>query len=222
MRSRLALPVGALAAASAWCVVLLLERRHAFGAAGYRYLIWNLTLAWVPFLLALVLLAALRRRHTVAEIVAIGAAWLVFLPNAPYVLTDFVHLGTRHRLFDSVVGSFAVTALALGFASILVVQLVVARLAGAVAGWSVALSALFLSSIGIYLGRVQRLNSWDVLSQPHRLAYLARVRLEDPFGNRYLLAFVVAVGGFLTLTYLALYGLAALAAAARGDRAPLL
>jgi uncharacterized membrane protein len=102
------------------------------------------------------------------------------------------------------------------------VQLVVARLAGAVAGWSVALSALFLSSIGIYLGRVQRLNSWDVLSQPHRLAYLARVRLEDPFGNRYLLAFVVAVGGFLTLTYLALYGLAALAAAARGDRAPLL
>ena len=56
MRSRALLPVSALLAASAWCLVLLGVRRHEYGAAGYHYLAWNLTLAWVPLVLALVLL----------------------------------------------------------------------------------------------------------------------------------------------------------------------
>lgn len=223
MRSRLLLLLGALLAASGWCVALLVLRRHAFGAGGYRYLVWNLTLAWIPLLLALLLLVAYRQRHTVVELLAIGAAWLVFLPNAPYVMTDFIHLGTRHRLFDSVVfGSFAFTALALGFVSLLVVQLVVTRASGALMGWLVALSALALSSVGIYLGRVQRLNSWDVLQRPRLVAQIARARLEDPFGNRYLIGFTLAVCGFLTVTYVALYALAALASTVRDEQPPVL
>ena len=155
------------------------------------------------------------------ELLAIGAAWLVFLPNAPYVLTDFIHLGTRHRLFDSVVFA-AFTSLALGFVSLLVVQLVVTRAAGAFMGWLVALSALALSSVGIYLGRVQRLNSWDVLQRPRLVAQIARARLEDPFGNRYLIGFTLAVCGFLTVTYVALYALASLASAVRSEDPPVL
>jgi uncharacterized membrane protein len=212
MRSRALLPLAALVAASLWCVGLLAVRARAFGSVDYGWLVWNLTLAWVPFLLALLLLAAYRRRHQALELVAIGLAWLVFLPNAPYVLTDFIHLGSEHRLYDSIViGSFAFTALSLGFASLLVVQLVVTRAAGALAGWLLALSALFLSSVGVYLGRVLRLNSWDVLSRPRLLATLARTRLEDPLGHPYLFGFVIAVGGFLTITYLVLYGVASLA-----------
>jgi uncharacterized membrane protein len=218
MRSRALLPVVALLFASAWCCVLLVERHRAFGALGYRYLVWNLTLAWVPLVFALLLLVAWKRRRTTAELLALAAAWLVFLPNAPYVLTDFVHLGTAHRLYDSVVlGSFAFTSLALGFASLLVVQSVVTRAVGAVAGWSVALAALFLSSIGMYLGRVERLNSWDVVQRPRLVAEIVREHLRDPFANRYLLLFVVAVCGFLMVTYLALYSVTALAAAARRD-----
>lgn len=218
MRSRVLLPSATLLAASAWCVLLLVLRRHEFGPGGYRYLVWNLTLAWVPFVLALLLYAAFRRRHSTLELIVIGAAWLVFLPNAPYVLTDFIHLGTRHRLFDSLVlGSFAFTALALGFASLLLVQVVVTRAAGAVAGWTLALSALFLSSVGVYLGRVQRLNSWDVLQRPRLVADLARARVEDPFGNRYLIVFVLAVCGSLILAYLGLYAVAALASSLRAE-----
>lgn len=218
MRSRLLLLLGALLVASAWCVALLVLRRHAFGAGGYRYLVWNLTLAWIPLLLALLLLVAYRQRHTVVELLAIGAAWLVFLPNAPYVLTDFIHLGTRHRLFDSVVfASFAFTSLALGFASLLLVQLVVTRAAGALAGWLLVVGALFASSVGIYLGRVLRLNSWDVLWRPRLVGAIARGRLDDPLGNRYLLGFVAALCGFLMLAYLGLYGFAALASAVRRD-----
>lgn len=218
MRNRALVVVGALLAASVWCCALLVVRARLYGFDPYQGMVWNLFLAWIPFALALLLLAGYRRGRSALELVAIGAAWLVFLPNAPYMLTDFVHLGYDHRLYDSfAIASFAVTGLALGFASLLVVQLVVTRAAGALGGWLVAGSALFLSSVGIYLGRVQRLNSWDVLSRPHVLAALARTKLDDPLGNRHLIGFVVAVCGFLTLTYLAVYGAAQLAASLRRD-----
>jgi uncharacterized membrane protein len=224
MRSRVWFPVTALLAASGWCVLLLVARRHAFGAAQYRDLVWNLMLAWVPLVLAVLLYAAYRRRHTLVELAAIGIAWLIFLPNAPYVLTDFVHLGQSHRLFDTmIIASFAGTALAVGFASLLLVQIVVTRIAGVIAGWGVVISALFLSSIGMYLGRVQRFNSWDVVRRPRLVAWTVRERLDDPFGNRYLLLFVAAACGFLTLAYVALYGIATLASlAGRRPEAPVL
>ena len=115
-----------------WCVFLVVARRHAYGPGGFRYLVWNLGLAWLPLAFALLLYVAFRRRHSLAELLALGAAWLVFLPNAPYMLTDFIHLGDRHRLVDSLIfASFAFTALALGFASMLLVQIVVTRRAGA-------------------------------------------------------------------------------------------
>jgi len=218
VRSRTTLPLAALVAASAWCVALLEVRKHEYGAAGYRYLVWNLTLAWIPLLVALLLVAAYRHRASWVGLLTLGAVWLVFLPNAPYVLTDFVHLDDQHRLFDTVIiASFAFTSLALGFASLLLVQLVVTRAAGALAGWLLVVGALFASSVGIYLGRVLRLNSWDVLWRPRLVGAIARGRLDDPLGNRYLLGFVAALCGFLMLAYLGLYGFAALASAVRRD-----
>ena len=218
MRSRAILPVTALFAASVWCVVLLVVRKVEFGAAIHGYLVWNLALAWIPLLLAIVLLTAYARRRSPLELVAVGAAWLLFLPNAPYLLTDFVHLGQAHRLYDAIlIGSFAFTGLALGFASLLVVQLVVTRAAGALLGWTVALGALFFASVGIYLGRVLRFNSWDAVRRPHLLWDVTLGRLTDPFGNPRLIGFVIALCGFLTLAYVGFYGFTALAATVRRD-----
>jgi uncharacterized membrane protein len=218
MRSRVMLPVAALVAASAWCVVLLLVRTHEFGGPIHAYLVWNLALAWIPLVLAMMLLALYKRRRSPLELIAVGAAWLLFLPNAPYVLTDFIHLGEAHRLYDTIlIGSFAFTALALGFASLLLVQLVVTRAAGAMLGWVAALSALFFASIGMYLGRVLRFNSWDAVQRPHLLWSVARVRLSDPFGNPQLIGFVIALCGFLTLAYVGFYGFTTLAASVRRD-----
>lgn len=218
MRSRAILPVAALLAASAWCVLLLVVRKAEFGAALHPYLVWNLALAWIPLVLAMVLVASYRRRHSAVELIAIGAAWLLFLPNAPYVLTDFIHLGEAHRLYDTIlIGSFAFTALAVGFASLLLVQLVVTRAAGALLGWTIALGALFFASIGIYLGRVLRFNSWDAIRRPHLLVDLTLGRLSDPLGNPQLIGFVIAICGFLTLAYVGFYGFTALAATVRRD-----
>jgi uncharacterized membrane protein len=218
MRSRAILPVAALLAASAWCVVLLVVRKVEFGAALHAYLVWNLTLAWIPLLLAILLLVMYRRRHSAVELIAVGAAWLLFLPNAPYLLTDFIHLGRAHRLYDTIlIGSFAFTGLALGFASLLLVQLVVTRAAGALFGWTAALGALFFASIGVYLGRYLRFNSWDALQRPQLLWDVVRPRLADPFGNPQLTGFVIALCGFLTLAYVGFYGFTALAATVRRD-----
>jgi uncharacterized membrane protein len=223
MSRRLLLPSAALAAASAWCVALLAVRTHEFGDPGYPYLVWNLVLAWIPFVLAVLLVRSYALRHPVVELVAVGIAWLVFLPNAPYVLTDFIHLGERHRLFDSLlITSFAFTSLALGFASLLLVQLVVTRAAGALLGWATAVASLFAASVGIYLGRVLRFNSWDVVGRPGRLWELATARLVDPFGNRYLIVFVLGLCGFLTLAYLGVYGFTALVGAAERREPPVL
>jgi uncharacterized membrane protein len=223
MRSRVLLPLLALGAASVWCVVLLAVRKHEYGYAGYPYLVWNLALAWIPLLLAVLLVVSFARRRSAVELLAVGGAWLLFLPNAPYVLTDFIHLGERHRLFDTlIIASFAFTSLALGFASLLLVQLVVTRAAGAMLGWVTAFGSLFAASIGIYLGRVLRLNSWDVVHRPGRLWEITTTRLADPFGNHHLIGFVLALCGFLTLAYLGVYGFTALVGAARAQEPPVL
>lgn len=222
MRARVLISLGALVAASGWCVLLLAIRRHEFGSAGYPYLVWNLVLAWLPLVLAGLLVVTYARSRSSLELLTVGAVWLIFLPNAPYVLTDFVHLGFEHRLFDTVlIGSFALTALALGFVSLVLVQLVVTRIGGALLGWLVAIGSLFAASFGIYLGRVLRFNSWDVISRPRRLLELARLRLDDPFGNRYLIGFTLALGGVLVLAYLGLYGFTLLVSSTRRDRQPL-
>ena len=158
------------------------------------------------------------------ELTALGVAWLVFLPNAPYMLTDFIHLGDRHRLVDSLIfASFAFTALALGFASLLLVQIVVTRKAGASIGWLVAFGALFLSSVGVYLGRIHRFNSWDVVTRPRLVAWTMWQGLDDPSAHVQLLFFIAAGGAFLALGYVGLYGVADLVAAlGREDRAPVL
>ena len=200
-RRRLTL-VGTLLALSAWCVALLEVRGHAYGATRYGFLVFNLELAWIPLLFALLVESVGRR---VVPALALGVLWLLFLPNAPYVLTDFVHLGETHRLYDTVVvGSFAFTGIILGFASVALVQRTVTRWIGTAAGWIVALGSLALSSVGIYLGRVQRLNSVDAFTHPHRIAVLARIRMEHPLANPHLLAYVGALSGFLMLAYVVL------------------
>ena len=219
MRARVLLPVGALFAASVWCVVLLVARKVEYGYAEYKGLVLNLALAWIPLGVAALLVVAYARRRSRLELGTLGVAWLLFLPNAPYVLTDFVHLGSAHRVFDSLlIASFAFTSLALGFGSLLLVQLVVTRAAGALFGWLTVIASLFAASAGIYLGRVHRISSWDVVSQPGRVWALTAQRLEDPLGNPNLIGYVVLLGVFLTLAYAGLYGFTALLGAAKGEQ----
>ncbi|WP_435200876.1 DUF1361 domain-containing protein [Janibacter sp. GS2] len=181
------------------------------GEPAFAFLFWNLFLAWVPYVIAVVMTALDRARAPGWVLGALGVAWLLFLPNAPYILTDFIHVGAipgAPRWFDAaLIGAFAGTGLLLGLASLLLVHHMVARRAGPLAGWALAVGSLALSSLGIYLGRFPRFNSWDVVTNPDGLVRIILMRLADPWGNPFLLAFAVTmtlglVGSYLVTWFL--------------------
>jgi uncharacterized membrane protein len=208
-RRRLMAVLG-LVAASLFCVVLVLVRES--GGTKFGGLIWNLFLAWIPFLLAVAVYDGWRRRRSGGSLVAVGALWLLFFPNAPYIVTDFVHL--EHNAdapywYDAVtVSAFAWTGLLLGFASLFLMQTVVRQWRGVVSGWIFAGVALALGSLGIYLGRVLRLNSWDALEHPSVLPRIAHAVARDPFAYQEAIGVTVLFTLALGFAYLLLYNFA--------------
>lgn len=191
-----------------WCAALLGLRMERTGTMRYEFLVWNLFLAFVP-LVASSLLAVADRRHA-PTVVQAGcfAVWLVFLPNAPYLLTDLIHLHYRPPVplwYDlALLLSYALTGLLLGYVSLAVVQRIVARRFGAAAGWLVAVASLGLSGFGIYLGRFLRWNSWEVLTRPAPLFAFVADCLLNPRSHAGTVAVTLIFGGALTLGYLAL------------------
>lgn len=134
----------------------------------YIWLPWNLALAWVPFLLALLLLRLLRTGSWLSwRAVLLTAAWLLFLPNSFYMVTDFIHLAPdeRHTLILDILAlaSFAISGLMLGFAGLYLLHRELRRRIGQWYCWLAVAVVLLVSSYGIYLGRFLHWNSWDVV-----------------------------------------------------------
>jgi uncharacterized membrane protein len=167
--------------ASILAVGLLIGRR-ALGGEGYRFLVWNLFLAWLPYLTALWAAWSARRGRLRVAAPAL-AIWLLFLPNAPYLLTDLVHLPGMDFVWWYDAGTMAAFVWAgcfLGVASLhIVADLARARL-GAVGSWGVVLGAAALSGLGVYVGRFLRWNSWDALLRPRALAWDLLGTFGDP------------------------------------------
>jgi uncharacterized membrane protein len=212
-RRRLVTVLG-LFAGSLFCVALVLVRNAHTGNVNFRYLIWNLFLAWIPFALSVFVYDRWRRRRRGLVLVGLGVLWLLFFPNAPYIATDFVHL-QRDPLapfwYDAVtIASFAWMGLLLGFASLYLMQAVVKQWRGSVAGWIFAVGAIGLGSLGIYLGRFLRLNSWDALEHPSVLPRIAHAVARDPFAYQEAIAVTVLFTLALTFAYFLLYSFAAL------------
>jgi uncharacterized membrane protein len=203
-RRRLA-ALGVLAAASVFAVSFVALRFALSENAHYANLVWNLVLAWVPFVLALVVYDRVRRGAAGPLLLVPLALWLLFLPNAPYLVTDFMLLRDIQDMpiwFDvTLLTTFAWTGLMLGFLSLYLVQAVAKRLAGELAGWLVVIGALGASSVGIYLGRYLRWNSWDLLVQPAAVLRDAAARLESP----QLIGMSLVTTAFLMVAYTMLY-----------------
>jgi uncharacterized membrane protein len=203
-RRRLA-ALGALLTASAFGVALVAFRFAWTGEVRYANLVWNLVLAWVPFALALLVYDRARRGLRNVALPLLGAAWLAFLPNAPYLVTDFMLLrdvGGMPIWFDvALLTTFAWTGLLLGFVSVYLVQRAVQRLYGAALGWCAALGALALSGVGIYLGRELRWNSWDLVVQPGGVLG----DLADQLATARLVGMSLLMAAFLTVAYAMLY-----------------
>ena len=190
----------------AGCAALILTRGWYAHDLRFRFLAWNLILALVPALAAAALRHAAERGAKVRAF-AWGAIWLLVLPNAPYLITDFIHLQPRPpvpywfdiALFTSFVGAGVLAA----FSSFQDVQGVVARRFGWFAGWLVVAFAAFASGFGIYLGRMQRWNSWDVLTQPMDLLREVTDRLFAPWLHPRTMAVTLLYGVVVLFGYVA-------------------
>ena len=211
MTRRRALATIGLLAASVLCVALVEVRMRETGSDYYRFLVWNLFLAWVPLLLAIAAYTRARRRVD-AVVLALLVAWLLFFPNAPYLLTDFIHLdeGPAPLWYDALMlSAFAWTGLLLGFGSLYLVQAIVRRSLGATVAWICVVAALGLASAGVYVGRFVRFNSWDALLHPFRVADVIQEQLSSvPLRMAEAL---VALTAFLLVGYLVVYGFTGLA-----------
>ena len=175
-------------------------------------------------MLAVVLHDGARRGRGMAFLGAVGFVWLLFLPNAPYIVTDFVHVGRVSGVpvwYDAaMIASFAGVGLVLGLVSILLVQGVVERRFGAAVGWLMLAPVFFLCSAGIYIGRVHRLNSWDAITSPGTLLRGFADRLADPLAQPEAIVALVGAMGLLTVAYLVLYTISDLTVGSTGISAP--
>lgn len=174
LHKRHAMLLFVLAVCSFVCCSAYVGRRMETGQHDYRFLIWNLTLAWAPLVFATIGHWAYVTRGLVGRrmlILGCLTLWLLFFPNAPYLVSDLKHLAIHRKgvplWFDAVmVGSFVLTGIMTGFASLVLVHDLARRRFGAVGGWTIITLASAASGFAVYLGRFVRLNSWDVFTRP--------------------------------------------------------
>lgn len=161
----------------AWDVVL--SNSHWMG--------WNLFLALVPFILSSCLFRFWPSRSWLWWLGFL--VFVAFLPNAPYVLTDIIHLIADIRHYHSVwiitlvivpqyllftivgFGAYVLSLMNLGY---YLQRLNKYR-------WIVPVELVihFLSAIGIYLGRFKRFNSWDIVTQLNTLTHTMLTSLAN-------------------------------------------
>ena len=204
----------ACAGSSLLSVLLLIGRKLMTGHGRLVFIPFNLVLAFLPLLFLLLFERSLKRSHAIA----CAALWLLFFPNAPYMLTDLVHydknLGAASWLDLMALIAAAWAALLGGMISLRFMQERVRRHHSALAGHGFAIAALFLTSIGIYIGRFLRFHSWHALQKPHELLRETAAQFLPPAMDPIAWPFTLAVFGLLCCIH---YSLLAFAHAARRD-----
>lgn len=193
-----------LAGCSLLSVGLLVGRFVHTHHATFAFLIWNLALAWIPYACS----ARLGRGDPGrVKTAALAALWLLFFPNAPYLVTDFLHLRARPMVplwYDvALIAAFAITGMLLAVVSLHDVRREVARRRGDRAGWITVVAVSFVSGLGIYVGRFLRWNSWDLLLRPDEVVADVLSRVVAPHRHPGSWGVTLVFGALLLATYVA-------------------
>ena len=210
IRNRYSIAVFVLLNLACLIVIFLVVARVAYSDTGrHTGLVWNLFLAWIPFMLAYFAHLVSWRRSTLYFIIPVIAfLWLIFFPNAPYMLTDLQDLARRSfdapLWYDVIIVVWASwTGMLLGVISLYLMQDIIIRAFGRIPGWVFVFLISALSSFGIYIGRFVRLNSWDILQNPTEVAQEILGVVIDP--SMRLAAFTLLYTVFFLFVFLLLY-----------------
>ena len=181
----------------------------------FLFLVWNLFLAWMPYWLALALDFATRIKPNLSAYFTgfLLVTWLLFFPNAPYIITDLLHLKDREVVphwFDlMLIVSFAWTGLMLGYCSLFEIQHFLEQRYKRWVVWMLVCGAIWIAGFGVYMGRFQRWNSWDALTHPFAVVgqqVHVLLNFSDYLGT---LGMAVVLSGFMLMGYLMLNALRA-------------
>lgn len=171
----------------------------------FLFLNWNLFLAFVPWAVtSIVILKPGIQGYRITVFILLGI-WLLFFPNAPYILTDLFHLRLNSNMpkwFDLIlILSFAWTGLIFGYLSLWDIEKLLSKYLSQFWISLISVSLLFIGSFGIYLGRYLRWNSWDILNEPFYLIYDITDRLVNPLDHPRTWGVTIFMGVFLNMIY---------------------
>lgn len=172
----------------------------------FRAMVWNLFLAWIPYLISLAAQVIHRwRPKGWWAVLPPGLLWLLFFPNAPYILTDLIHLRPRSipLWYDNgLLLTFALSGCFLAIVSLRSMQKIVNTFIGQVLSWVFVIGTIGLTSFGIYLGRQLRWNSWDILTHPVDILRDMYAPLRYPHWYKETIAFSLMFAAIIFVFYL--------------------
>ena len=178
------------------------------GEGLFLSLIWNLFLAFVPYAISKSLLQNIQWIENTWKFAVVLMAWLLFIPNSFYIITDLFHLEERTGIplwFDlALIFSFAWNGLLLGVLSVRQVEKAVQAKLQLRNEWLYVLPVMWLNAFGIYLGRYLRYNSWDVISKPYSLAQDILYLVMHPLRNRFDWSMIFCYAVLMSVIYLTL------------------
>lgn len=168
---------------------------------------WNLFLSWIPLIIAFFANNLTKRFGKIPVIlILLSFVWLAFLPNAPYMITDLAHIAVDYRrdlTWHDIIMLFFYAEVSLfnGLVSLYWMHQAWRDVFSRSVSISMLLISLPLAGFGVYLGRVRRMNSWDIIHDP-------RIILENLFQSlfdRTAWVFSLEIGTLLGILYVVLW-----------------
>jgi len=168
---------------------------------------WNLFLSWIPLIVAFFADNFTKRFGKIPFVlILLSVVWLAFFPNAPYMITDLAHLTVdyeRDLTWHDVIMLFFYAEVSLfnGLVSLYWIHRSWRRIFNRITSNTFLLASLPLAGFGVYLGRVRRMNSWDIIHDPK----IILKNLIESAMDRTALVFSMEIGMLLGILYLVLW-----------------
>lgn len=188
---------------------ILVVRIHLSGSLAFIHLTWDLFLAWIPYLCSLGIAWLVEYvPGSRWAVIALALLWLSFFPNAPYLLTEFIHLPVAVPLalwYDiGLIIAFAWTGCFLAVVSLRTLQHLIRGTIGTFGSWIFVCVISGLSGLGVYLGRILRWNSWDIVANPRNLLGDVLERVLNPRSYPQTVGMTLMFTALLLMSYLTL------------------
>jgi uncharacterized membrane protein len=190
-------------------LILIVFRIYYTSGLYLSFLLWNLFLAWLPYYFSNHLLNYHQQEKAGWKLLVLFGLWLLFFPNSPYIITDLFHL-TNHKempiWYDlALIFTVAWNGLILGFLSLIQIHHFLNCKFSQNKSWYIISAIQLLCAYGIYLGRYERYNSWDIVTNPVSLMNDILDLFCSPISHPKTIGVTLVFSVLLMLSYLTLY-----------------